>query len=89
MEHLAYSPDLAPSDYHLFSTLKDNFGSHKFQTGNDDVKAAVIQYSDCKTQTSATRESKSCFHDTDVSVMVGITLKSKVSVIKLHVYCFC
>ena len=38
--HPPYSPDLAPSDYHLFGPLKDHLGGMKFDT-NDDVKNAV------------------------------------------------
>lgn len=38
--HPPYSPDLAPSDYHLFGPLKDHLGGMKFDT-DDDVKNAV------------------------------------------------
>jgi len=38
--HPPYSPDLAPSDYHLFGPLKDHLGGMKFDT-DDDVKIAV------------------------------------------------
>jgi hypothetical protein len=30
LKHLAYSPDLAPSDYYLFSNLKKHFKGRKF-----------------------------------------------------------
>jgi hypothetical protein len=42
MEHLAYSPDLAMNNYHLFPALKDHLGSHKFQS-DDEVKTAVTR----------------------------------------------
>ncbi|GBM04018.1 hypothetical protein AVEN_99900-1 [Araneus ventricosus] len=32
--------DLAPSDYHLFSTLKEHLGGYRFQS-DEDVKTAV------------------------------------------------
>ena len=38
LEHSWYSPDLAPSDFHLFGSLKNQLGSRHF--ANDD---AVIQ----------------------------------------------
>jgi histone-lysine N-methyltransferase SETMAR len=40
LEHPAYSPDLAPSDFHLFPALKDHLAGHKF-SNDDDVKTAV------------------------------------------------
>jgi hypothetical protein len=40
LEHAPYSPDIAPSDYLLFSSLKDALGSHQF-TSNQEVKALV------------------------------------------------
>jgi hypothetical protein len=43
MEHPAYSPDLAPSDFHLFGPLKEALRGRRF-SGDDDVKAAVHQW---------------------------------------------
>jgi len=43
MEHPAYSPDLAPSDFHLFGPLKNALGGRRFSC-DDDVKAAVHQW---------------------------------------------
>ena len=40
LEHPAYSPDLAPSDYHLFGPLKDALKGHQF-TSDGGVKEAV------------------------------------------------
>lgn len=40
LEHPAYSPDLAPSDFHLFGAMKKFLGGQKFDT-HDDVKSAV------------------------------------------------
>ena len=42
MEHPAYSPDLAPSDFHLFRPLKNALQGRRFSRG--DVKAAVHQW---------------------------------------------
>ena len=42
MEHPAYSPDLAPSDFHLFGLLKEALRGRQFSC--DDVKAAVHQW---------------------------------------------
>ena len=43
LEHPPYSPDLAPSDFHLFLALKDHLSGHKF-TSDDDVKTAVTRW---------------------------------------------
>jgi len=43
MEHPAYSPDLAPSDFHLFRPLKNALWGRRFPC-DDDVKAAVHQW---------------------------------------------
>ena len=41
--HPPYSPDLAPSDYHLFGPLKDHLGGIKFDT-DEDGKNAVQKW---------------------------------------------
>ncbi|KAL4143874.1 hypothetical protein QTP88_006129 [Uroleucon formosanum] len=38
LNHPPYSPDLAPSDYHLFTSLKKHMGGKKFST-DEEVKA--------------------------------------------------
>ena len=43
LEHPPYSPDLAPSDFHLFSPLKKFLAGQRF-TCDDKVKAAVRQW---------------------------------------------
>ena len=43
LEHPPYSPDLASSDFHLFSPLKKFLAGRRF-TCNDEVKAAVRQW---------------------------------------------
>ena len=40
LDHPSYSPDLAPSDYHLFSGLKNNFKVRHFSS-DAEVTAAV------------------------------------------------
>jgi len=35
LEHCAYSPDLAPSDYHLFGPLKNALRGRRFSTDNE------------------------------------------------------
>jgi histone-lysine N-methyltransferase SETMAR len=39
-EHAAYSPDLAPSDFHLFAKLKEFLGGRQFRC-DEEVKDAV------------------------------------------------
>jgi histone-lysine N-methyltransferase SETMAR len=41
--HPAYSPDLAPSDYHVFGPLKEALGGKKCST-DDDIKEAVHRW---------------------------------------------
>ena len=43
LEHPAYSPDLAPSDYHLFAPLKDALQGRKFSS-DESVQKAVHQW---------------------------------------------
>ncbi|KZC14057.1 Histone-lysine N-methyltransferase SETMAR [Dufourea novaeangliae] len=43
LEHPAYSPDLAPSDYYLFPNLKKFLARKRF-TSNDEAIAAVNGY---------------------------------------------
>jgi len=43
IEHPAYSPDLAPSDFHLFGQLKEALRGRRLSC-DDDVKAAVHQW---------------------------------------------
>jgi len=43
MEHPAYSPDLVPSDFHLFGPLKEALRGGRFSC-DDDAKAAVHQW---------------------------------------------
>jgi transposase len=40
LPHPPYSPDLAPSDYHLFGSMKSILGDKRFRN-NDEVIAAV------------------------------------------------
>jgi len=40
LEHPAYSPDLTPSDYHLFGPLKNALQGHRFSTDKE-VQEAV------------------------------------------------
>jgi hypothetical protein len=43
MEHPAYGPDLAPSDFHLFRPLKEALRGRQFSR-DDGVKAVVHQW---------------------------------------------
>ena len=40
LPHLAYSPDLAPSDFHLFGPLKDSLRGRRFGCESE-LKSAV------------------------------------------------
>jgi len=43
MDYPPYSPDLAPSDYHLFLHLQNFLGGKRFD-GDDDLKYAVQKW---------------------------------------------
>ena len=43
LSHPPYSPDLAPSDFHLFPKMKLELSGRRFTT-NDDVIEAVEEY---------------------------------------------
>lgn len=47
LEHPAYSPDLAPSDYHLFGPLKKHLGGKHFE-GDNDVQQEVRTWFRCQ-----------------------------------------
>jgi histone-lysine N-methyltransferase SETMAR len=43
LEHLAYRPDLAPSDYHFFGRLKVALQGRRYST-NKEVREAVFKW---------------------------------------------
>ena len=43
LPHPAYSPDLAPSDYHLFGPLKNELGGRRFKT-NAELQNAITTW---------------------------------------------
>ena len=47
LAHPPYSPDLAPSDYHIFRSLKQYLQGKKFKSLND-IKFALNDYFDSK-----------------------------------------
>jgi histone-lysine N-methyltransferase SETMAR len=42
-DHTPYSPDLAPSDFHFFPTLKRTLEGRRFTTNEDDEAAVRAQ----------------------------------------------
>ena len=44
MDHPPYSPDLAPSDFHLFIHIKKFLGGKRFDDDDDDLKDAVPKW---------------------------------------------
>ena len=42
MDHPAYSPDLAPSDFGLFGTMKNSFTGFEFETEEELIKTICI-----------------------------------------------
>jgi len=45
LPHPAYSPDLAPNDFHLFGPLKEALGGKRF-TADDVVKLSMQRWLD-------------------------------------------
>jgi hypothetical protein len=43
MNHLPYTPDLAPSDFHLFGPMNMHLGRQKFQT-YDKLKCCLLNW---------------------------------------------
>lgn len=43
LDHPPYSPDMAPTDYYLFSKLKKYLRGKRF-SNDDELKAAVLDY---------------------------------------------
>ena len=50
MPHPPYSPDLIPSDYHLFRSLQNHLNGETFDL-NEAVKTELIQFFASKNQT--------------------------------------
>ena len=50
MPHPPYSPDVAPSDYHLFRSLQNHLNGKQFDS-NEAVKNEFIQFFSSKNQT--------------------------------------
>jgi histone-lysine N-methyltransferase SETMAR len=44
LDHPPYSPDLAPSDFHLFLHLKKHLAGKKFEDDDDEVQEAVMTW---------------------------------------------
>ena len=75
LDHLPYSPDLAPSDFHLFLHLKKHLAGKKFDDA-DEVQEEVMTF---KGQTSVTQGYRSRFQDLiNVSTVPVTMLKNKV-----------
>ncbi|KZC08477.1 Histone-lysine N-methyltransferase SETMAR [Dufourea novaeangliae] len=43
MSHPPYSPDMAPSDYHLFRSMQNSWNGKTF-TNDDDLKSHLVQF---------------------------------------------
>jgi histone-lysine N-methyltransferase SETMAR len=49
LDHPPYSPDLAPSDYHLFRSLQNHLNNKKFERF-EEVNDAILAYFELKTK---------------------------------------
>jgi hypothetical protein len=95
-DHPLYSPDLAPSDFHLFLHLKSFLGGRRFH--DDKVKEAVTTWFASQAAAFTMKESKNWCNDmTSASTMMEIMSKSSVQcvhqmaiymVCNIHIYIF-
>ena len=63
LQHPPYSPDLAPSDYHIFSPLKEALRGRRF-TSNEEVKEAVHTWLREQPKASSLQEYRNLWNDT-------------------------
>jgi hypothetical protein len=77
-DHPLYSPDLAPSDYHLFTYLKNWFGSQHF-SNNEELIRGVKTWLNSQAY-------KNLFPDTSASIPAVTTLRSSLSMYVFFVY---
>ena len=66
MPHSSYSPDLAPSDYHLFRSLQNHLNAKAFDS-NEVFKNDLIQFFVSKNQT---------FYDNGIMKLTKIWVKA-------------
>ena len=59
IDHPPYSPDLAPSDFHLFPNMKKHLARKQYRS-NDEVISAIEDFLPFKRKTSTPRESRRC-----------------------------
>ena len=73
-----YSPDLAPSDYHLFLSLQNFFRSKNFKN-KEDIKQALVNFFASKDETFSKMEYTNCWHAGKKSLIImAIILYNKV-----------
>jgi histone-lysine N-methyltransferase SETMAR len=76
-ERPAYSPDLVPSDFHLFPKLKEFLGGRRFKS-DEEVKDAVKEWLNGLAAEVYDEGIVSCSHDwTSASICMVTTLKSR------------
>jgi len=68
MHHRPYSPDLAPSDYHLFPDLKKCLRGLRFST-DDELKYALEEWPTKQSELSILQASK----DSEIATNYAIT----------------
>ena len=85
MAHPPYSPDLAPSDYHLFGPLKEALRGRRF-TSDPEVKEVVLAWLAAKPKTFYSGASGSLCNDGPSALKSkGTMLKNDVNVSFLFV----
>lgn len=77
INHSAHSPDLTPSAFHLFTSLKSFMGGERFSTNNE-VQSAVKQW---------TKEVAGDFFDSGTRKVIPELIRWKVTILKNSVSC--
>jgi transposase len=83
-DHPPYSPDLAPSDYHLFTYLKNWLVSQPFNS-NEGLMEGVKTWLSLR-QTCLTQVYKNLLLDTSASIPAVTTLRSNLSMYVFFAY---
>jgi transposase len=82
-DHPPYNPHLTPSDYHLFTYLKNWLGSQRFR--NNELMKGIKTWLSSQAATSLTEACKKLFRDTRASVQALNTLRSSLSMYFLYI----
>ncbi|GFN80982.1 histone-lysine N-methyltransferase SETMAR [Plakobranchus ocellatus] len=76
LPHPAHSPDLAPSDFHLFGPLKRHLGGMAFETEDDVISELRNWFDNLDVDSFEWVSIRCCRAGKNASISTGITLRS-------------